>query len=218
MSKTRTLAERLNSCRALIFNSRDETIAPLLTAFGADSEFLDKGEALYTEAIAMVEQQAIEYQEQSQAYDMFNSQRDEVRNTYARTNKIVRTFSRYDEDLADRLNVQYGKNMAIEKWFENAIGFYNRVQHEQEFLDSLLKFKVTTERLQEEQQTVRDLKKLRDEALKEKGEAQEATRLRNEKLDALDDYCTDLRMLAELALEEQPQLLEKLGILVRSVY
>ncbi len=57
-----------------------------------------------------------------------------------------------------------------------------------------------------------------ESGIREKGEAQEATRLRNEKLDALDDYCTDLQTLAEIALEEQPQLMEKLGILVRSDY
>ncbi len=66
--------------------------------------------------------------------------------------------------------------------------------------------------------TVRDLKILRIDALKEKKQAQEATRLRNEKLDALDHYCTDLQTLAKIALEEQPQLMEKLGILVRSDY
>jgi hypothetical protein len=49
-----------------------------------------------------------------------------------------------------------------------------------------------------------------------RGQAQEATRLRNEKLDELNDYTTELKAIAELALEGQPQLLEKLGIVVRS--
>lgn len=52
--------------------------------------------------------------------------------------------------------------------------------------------------------------------MSEKGEAQEATRARNEKLEALDDYCTELKAIARMALEEQPQLMEKLGVLVRS--
>lgn len=36
--------------------------------------------------------------------------------------------------------------------------------------------------------------------------------LRNEKLDELDDYCTELKAVAEIALEEKPQLLEKFDI------
>ena len=60
------------------------------------------------------------------------------------------------------------------------------------------------------------LKKLRDEAMSEKGQAQEATRLRNVKMEELEDYCYELKTIAMLELEDQPQLLEMLGILVRS--
>lgn len=52
--------------------------------------------------------------------------------------------------------------------------------------------------------------------MSEKGEAQEATRARNEKLEELDDYCSELKAISRMALDAQPQLLEKLGILVRS--
>ena len=67
-----------------------------------------------------------------------------------------------------------------------------------------------------EKTAIDNLKQLRNQAVVEKGQAQEATRLRNEKLDELDDYCTELKVVAEIALEEQPQLLEKLGIVVPS--
>ena len=39
-------------------------------------------------------------------------------------------------------------------------------------------------------------------------------RLKNEKLDELDDYCTKLKAIAEVALEKKPQPLEQLGIVV----
>jgi hypothetical protein len=48
-----------------------------------------------------------------------------------------------------------------------------------------------------------------------KGQSQEATRLRNDKMEKLEDYCYKLKTLATIALEDQPQLLEELGILLR---
>ena len=77
-------------------------------------------------------------------------------------------------------------------------------------------FKVTVEQLNAEKTAIENLKQLRNEVTIEKGQAQEATRLRNEKLDELDNYAIELKAVAEIALEKQPQLLEKLGIVVRS--
>lgn len=88
--------------------------------------------------------------------------------------------------------------------------------NESDFLTKLEKFKVTTDQLNAEKTAIDSLKDLRNQAVVEKGQAQEATRLRNEKLDELDDYCTELKAVAEIALEEKPQLLEKLGIVVPS--
>lgn len=50
----------------------------------------------------------------------------------------------------------------------------------------------------------------------EEGESQEATRQRNLKSEELEDCCIELRSIAAIALEDKPQLLEKLGILRRS--
>ncbi len=218
MAHKKTLADRLHSYRVLIRNSRDEEIATLLKEIGVDAPYLDRGDALYSETMDLVGQQKTEYQEQSHAFDKFNEERHEVTNKHDRTMKLVKVMSRNDEDLQDRIHLSNGKSVAIEKWFENAIDFYRSVLNEAEFLGKLAQFKATSERLESEREAVRSLKLLHDDAMKEKGEAQEATRVRNANLDSLEDYCIELRTLAELALEEQPQLMEKLGILVRSDY
>ena len=213
---TKTLADKLESSRILIFNSRDAEVAALLNEMGIDTAYIEVGEALYNETMILVDQQKKEYQEQSLAYDQFYVEKDIAEVNYERTLKLVKVLSRSDQDLQNRLGLQSGKVYAIEQWIETATDFYNRLLNEPDFMASLARFKVTPEKLNAEKTAIDDLKDLRNQAVIEKGQAQEATRLKNEKLDQLEDYCTELKAIAEIALEEKPQLLEKLGVVVRS--
>ena len=163
-----------------------------------------------------MDNQKKEYQEQSLAYDKFYLEKDDVEINLNRTLKLVRVLSRNDSDLQNRLGLQNGRVSAIESWIESSIDFYNRLLNEAEFLNKITRFNVTADRLNEEKSALENLKQLRNQVVIEKGQAQEATRLRNEKLDELDDFTTELKVIAEIALEGQPQLLEKLGIVVRS--
>ena len=213
---TKKLTDKLESSRILIFNSRGAEVAPLLSEMGIDTAYLDAGEALYKETLALLNQQKKEYQEQNQAYDKFYLEKDEAEKSYKRTLKLVKVLSRNDKDLQNRLGFQSEKANSIAQWIETAIDFYNRLLNESAFLTKLAKFKVSTDRINKEKTAIEGLKELRNQAALEKGQAQEATRLRNEKLDELDDYCTELKAIAEIALEKKPQLLEQLGIVVPS--
>ena len=52
--------------------------------------------------------------------------------------------------------------------------------------------------------------------LKEKGESQDATKIKDEVFAKLDDWMSEFYAVAKIALEDNPQLLESLGKLVRS--
>ena len=124
--------------------------------------------------------------------------------------------SRNDSDLQNRLKIYTPISRRIEEWITQTIAFNNLVLNETSFLKSISKYRITKQLLNKQNQDLESLRPMRNNAIAEKGQAQEATRLRNEKMEELEDYCYELKTIATIALKDQPQLLEMLGILVRS--
>jgi len=211
----KTFAELLEQRRVLIFNSSKPEIATLLQSYGIDSTHLENGVNLYNSVITATENQRREQQEQGLAYDNLYVSKNDFATRYKKTFKIAKMASRTDANLQDRLKVNAPVERAIESWILQAIDFYNRLNNEPDFITVLNKYGITSETISQEKQIADNLRLLRNEAMSEKGQAQEATRVRDVELEKLDDYCYELKTIAKIALENQPQLLEELGILVR---
>jgi len=211
----KTFAELLEQRRVLIFNSSKPEIATLLQSYGIDSTHLENGVNLYNSVITATENQRREQQEQGLAYDNLYVSKNDFATRYKKTFKIAKMASRTDANLQDRLKVNAPVERAIESWILQAIDFYNRLNNEPDFITVLNKYGITSETLSQEKQIAENLRILRNEAMSEKGQAQEATRVRDVELEKLDDYCYELKTIAKIALENKPQLLEELGILVR---
>ncbi|TRX53382.1 hypothetical protein FNH22_21035 [Fulvivirga sp. M361] len=119
----------------------------------------------------------------------------------------MKVLSQNDKDLQNRWGLQNGRVDAIESWIESSTSFYNlllneynRLLKESDFVAKLGNFEATADQLNAVKMAIENLKKLHNEATAEKGQAQEAARLRNEKLDELDDYATELKAIAEFAI------------------
>lgn len=74
----------------------------------------------------------------------------------------------------------------------------------------------TPEKLKEEAALIEQVTAKNLIQKKEMGEAQEATQNRDKKLDDLATRISGLRAVAKVALDDNPQMLEKLGILART--
>jgi len=128
----------------------------------------------------------------------------------------VKALTKKDPDLQSRLNLSPLSDLRINDWIQTGISFYNSLLLEKGILETLAKYNFTTERLTAEKQELESLLQLRLQSTIEKGQAQEATRQRNQKLEELEDYCSILKAVVTIALADRPQMMESLGILVRS--
>lgn len=215
MSK-RSINHKLLSYRTLIVNSRNPDIAPLLANFGVDAAYLNEGDAILADTERLMELQKKEYQEERAAFDLYYAQKDEVEKMLKKTRSLVKALTKKDPDLQSRLNLSPLSDLRINDWIQTGISFYNSLLLEKGILETLAKYNFTTERLTAEKQELESLLQLRLQSAIEKGQAQEATRQRNQKLEELEDYCSILKAVVTIALADRPQMMESLGILVRS--
>lgn len=212
----KTIAQAMEEKRVLIFNSSKPEVASLLGSMGVDEPYLKTGQNIYNSVVKLSEEQKKEKQEESLAYDKYFELKQDCESLSRRIFKLVKMASRSDLDLQNRLRLFVPKAYAIEEWIKQTLEFYNNILNETAFLAIIARFGINAKSLNAAKRDLESLKALRNEAISEKGQAQEATRLRNEKMDELEDYSYELKTIASIALEDKPQLLEMLGIIVPS--
>ncbi len=96
-------------------------------------------------------------------------------------------------------------------WLQQAIPFYDNLLKQADLIAAIETFGYTQAKLEVEQKLIKAVFDANQLQETEKGDAQEATENRDAKLDALDDWMVDFKEIAEAALEDNPQRLEKLG-------
>ncbi|MGZ2369861.1 hypothetical protein ACXR6G_08765 [Ancylomarina sp. YFZ004] len=117
--------------------------------------------------------------------------------------------------MQNRLLLSYSLiHCRVTDWIISTIEFYDRLAVEADFVDKFKVTKITHEKIAADQQAIHNLNELRNEAIAEKGGAQETTRQRNKKIEALEDFCYELKTLAKIALEDQSQYFNTLRFLV----
>lgn len=98
------------------------------------------------------------------------------------------------------------------KWHETIKTFYTTSQASSEIQTPLATLKVSAEHITEMNKTITEMEHLRAAYLREKGESQDATNLKDNAFAALDDWMREFKAVAKIALEEHSQLLEALRI------
>lgn len=83
-------------------------------------------------------------------------------------------------------------------------------------MNTLSQFGYTSQKLKQESDFLKKVRFQSQQQKKEIGEAQATTQARNKKIEELAKWISDFKAVAKVALEQNPQQLEKLGILVRT--
>lgn len=212
---TDKLADRLEDYRTIVQNAQsDSEIKTALAAFGYTDERLLAGNDLYQETFNLFTKQNKERQDVREVSEQLFSSRDLAEEAYEQTCKLCRIVFRKEPALQSIIpSVLVYSPFA--SWKLNAWKMYDALANNATALALLTPVGITAEVLQQRKDELDALEQLYNQRNIEEGEAQQATRDRDAKMDELKEYCRDLREMARIALDDRPQLLEKLGILVR---
>lgn len=210
-------AEILEQYRIALHNARHQTaIAEILDEFGYGPDTLAVGDAKLAAARSAFDGSRTEKSEASAAHHLFSTKRDQLIDRYALDRRKARVVFAKDPVTAKKLAIAGNMPRSYIRMLEAARTFYSVSLDDPEIQSRLARVKITPEQLREVAPLLAEVEAARAIYFKELGEAQQATKLKDEAFAEIDDWMKEFYAMAKIALEESPQLLESLGRLVRS--
>lgn len=194
----------------------DDEVKGFLSVFGYDDAALNAGKALLDEASQLNLQQLKEYGDQYTATQEFNAKWGTAKADYTRLTKIARVAVKNDAAAYQKLGLSGPRRQSFSGLSAQMDPFYTNALADPSILAALGHFGITAEKLNTGKANYDAAKAASVTQQNEKGEAQQATLVRDQAVDALEDWLSDFIAIARIALEEKPQLSEKLGISIRS--
>ena len=212
MAPKLTIAERLLAAQVAIENALgDADIRAALSGFGYDEARLRAGKARYDEATVLANRQKAEYGDQYGATEAVKSAWAEADRAYRVALQVARVAFKGRPQAHAALMLDGERQRSLPGWLEQATVFYANLLGDADLLARLGNFGYTPARLTAEYAQVQAVAAANLAQEKEKGEAQDATRQRDARLDELDAWLADFKAIAQAALAEHPGWLEKLG-------
>ncbi|ACB53208.1 hypothetical protein cce_3860 [Crocosphaera subtropica ATCC 51142] len=191
-------------------------IQTYLNQYGYTKIKLQEGKKLYSIALEAYQKQQQRYGQQMSSTKTVNELWKNAKDSYMRCVKIARVAFKDNNGIARTLGLNGKRKTTLSGWLNQAKQFYQNALNDPEILKRLTEYGITKTKL-EVVKTDTDL--LENASLireKEKGDAQNATDLKDQALENLRLWLKDFIAIAKIALETEPQLLEGLGVLKRS--
>lgn len=191
-------------------------IADAMLEIGYDEKVISEGRTLLQETFKNYQNNKTEDAERSESYNHFISLWDELDNIYTVHRKKAKVIFRNEPAVLEQLGINGKAYPTFVSWIQIVKNFYNVLSKEVELQNRLLRLKLTVQDIQNSNTKLNKLEKARADYVKEKGESQNATQLKDEAFRNIDLWMRDFYAVARIALEDNPQLLEALSKTVKN--
>lgn len=189
-----------------------EPIATLLLQYGYTPERLGVGKDLLTKTEQLNSLQKKEDGEQQEATLGLSQSIKSANAVYIPHLKIARIAFKKDVNFSTQLELGGERKQSQWGWLSQTKVFYTNLLSNQDALDKMAYYGQTSEKLAAGYNLVLEVDKQFAVRKKEMGEAQKATKARDASADELQEWYSDYIEIARIALSDEPQQLEMLGI------
>lgn len=189
------------------------SILKQLALYGYDRKKVLEGKALYEKMKLLENTMKQEKGAQLKTTDELHAAFDQAYRQYIKHVKIARMAIPHNRELWRILDLSGERKRTISGWLYQAETFYMNLYHIE---SAMANFGVTSEELSQAQAMMEAVAAARVKQFGDISEAQLAKKERDNALGALNDWYRKFIIIAKVALDNNPQMLEALGIMVRS--
>lgn len=217
MKISKKIIEEVTKSVVAIENAmEDAQIQAKLESYGYSAEKMQEGKTKVLTVQQTLKEQQAAYGKKFAATDLLQQLKNDADTEYRRIRGIANIAFRGDRSARQTLgtNQRYPANMAL--WLEKTQQLYDNALASAAILARLGEFGVTKEQLEAGRQKVLAVANALKEREKTQGEAQQITYRRKQVTREFRQWTRDFYAIVKLALQDEPQMREKLGLVDRS--
>jgi hypothetical protein len=202
--------------RAINGALRDAELAAILVQWGIATERLQQGQQLRQHAMELCQRQHTSYATLAAASNAHEAALRAARTIHGDHVGVARLAFKRNPGMQQKLDIRGTQKDSNDGWLGQARQFYAVALADQFVQQQLAEYGLTQEKLALGSQQVELVSARKTEWQHYKGEAQEATKLRDEALKELDVWLRYFCTIARMAFQRQPGALAKLGLVARA--
>ncbi len=184
-------------------------ISQEMAELGYDASKIKQGQMLLEETREAYDFNKQENNETVQASAIFKREKEELEVLYKKHRKKAKVVLRKTPEVLKKLGINGSIPAAYINKIETIRTFYKDM--DADILQKLAVLKIDQEDITAGNLQLQKVETARAEYLKEVGESQDATKQKDTAFAKMDDWMRDFYAVADIALEDQPQLMEALG-------
>ncbi|MRI64354.1 hypothetical protein EDM00_10200 [Ornithobacterium rhinotracheale] len=218
MSKLKTTELQYLENYRVLFTNLDEVqdLKTELADYGYDDTKIAEGKALFDYTQQLYDQNKQETAEEKEAYAQFSDAFSTLKKAYSKHRKVAKVALMKKPELWKTLAIDGSLSAAYVKAMQEIKTFYEQAQNHSDAKPLLEKFKINQAVVDAQVAQIQQVETLRAKYEKEKGENQNATQQKNKAFADLSDWIKEFYAVAQIALDDRPQLMESIGKFVRS--
>lgn len=212
--RNRTLAARLAAATSMINNLRDDAhLAAHFAAYNYPEERLQEAVAQLEAALGAQRHVEETRGARAAAFAGLRQARQAARTPYMKHLKLARIALKDRPEATYKMALRGPRATTFAEQMKEMQQFYQHALKDAEILEALVRYQMPAETLQAGLAALEVIWAARNEALQRRGEAQRATARRDATMHALDEWVGEFLNVARLTLSDDPQQLEKLGVI-----